>query len=113
MSARNYSIPANFPVFFPLGVVAFDDSAYALLRERLTPEVVANYFAYLFDDATPERPPREFVKRFTYLQSQTRAKIKGLSLTRYELPGIRAFNFVLENSLGGGGVASLRPDPQV
>jgi len=32
---------------------------------------------------------------------------------RYELPGINAFNFVLEDALGGGGVASLRSDPQV
>ena len=30
---------------------------------------------------------------------------------RYDLPGISGFNFVLEASLGGGGVASLRPDP--
>ena len=32
---------------------------------------------------------------------------------RYELPGINAFNFVLEDALGGGGVTSLRSDPQV
>ena len=32
---------------------------------------------------------------------------------RYELPGIRALNFVIGDSLGGGGVASLRIDPQV
>ncbi|EDO45659.1 predicted protein [Nematostella vectensis] len=31
---------------------------------------------------------------------------------QYELPGINAFNFILEDSLGGGGVASLRSDPQ-
>ena len=31
---------------------------------------------------------------------------------RYELPGIQAFNFVLREALGGGGVASLRMDPQ-
>ncbi|GAA4652719.1 DUF1446 domain-containing protein [Kistimonas scapharcae] len=33
-------------------------------------------------------------------------------VTRWELPGIHALNFLLENSLGGGGVASLRMDPQ-
>lgn len=33
--------------------------------------------------------------------------------SRYELPGINALNFVLKNALGGGGVASLRSDPQV
>ena len=32
---------------------------------------------------------------------------------RYELPGINAFNFVLEDALGGGGVTSLCSDPQV
>ena len=31
---------------------------------------------------------------------------------RYDLPGVHALNFVLEASLGGGGIASLRPDPQ-
>lgn len=33
--------------------------------------------------------------------------------SRYELPGTFAFNFVLEDVLGGGGIASLRSDPQV
>ncbi len=31
---------------------------------------------------------------------------------RFEWPGIHALNFVLHNALGGGGVASLRNDPQ-
>jgi CheY-like chemotaxis protein len=31
---------------------------------------------------------------------------------RYEAPGLHAFNFVLENALGGGGMASMRIDPQ-
>jgi hypothetical protein len=31
---------------------------------------------------------------------------------RWYLPGIHALNFLLEDSLGGGGVASLRMDPQ-
>jgi len=30
---------------------------------------------------------------------------------RYEVPGLNALNFVLEGSLGGGGIASIRPDP--
>ena len=33
-------------------------------------------------------------------------------MTRYALPGLFAYNFVLENVLGGGGMASLRYDPQ-
>ena len=34
------------------------------------------------------------------------------SVTRYDLPKIHAFNFVLMQALGGGGTASLRIDPQ-
>ena len=33
-------------------------------------------------------------------------------VSRWDLYGIHAINFLLENSLGGGGVASLRIDPQ-
>lgn len=36
---------------------------------------------------------------------------KSAQVTRYELPGLNALNFVLENSLGGGGFESLRCDP--
>ena len=32
-------------------------------------------------------------------------------VTRYEVPGISAYNFVLREALGGGGAASLRNDP--
>jgi len=31
---------------------------------------------------------------------------------RWELPGFGAMNFLLEHALGGGGIASLRMDPQ-
>jgi hypothetical protein len=31
---------------------------------------------------------------------------------RFEAPGLHALNFVIENALGGGGMASLRIDPQ-
>jgi hypothetical protein len=31
---------------------------------------------------------------------------------RFEAPGLYAFNFLLQNALGGGGMASLRIDPQ-
>ena len=33
-------------------------------------------------------------------------------VSRYTLPGLNALNFTLENALGGGGMASLRYDPQ-
>lgn len=32
-------------------------------------------------------------------------------VVRYELPGLNAFNFVMQDALGGGGTASLRFDP--
>ena len=47
-----------------------------------------------------------FYSLFSYCQGPGLVKI-------YECPGIHALNFVLESSLGGGGIASLRPDPQV
>jgi hypothetical protein len=34
------------------------------------------------------------------------------SVVRFEAPGLNAFNFLLQNALGGGGMASLRIDPQ-
>ncbi len=33
-------------------------------------------------------------------------------MQRFLLPGSHAINFLLDNVLGGGGVASLRNDPQ-
>ena len=38
--------------------------------------------------------------------------IVGGPVVRYEVPGLHAFNFVLDNALGGGGMASLRLDAQ-
>jgi len=66
-----------------IGVIARHPDDLPLLREQLTPDAVA---AYLAD------------------------KVRG-AVTRYELPGIHAFNFVCEQALGGGGMASLRHDP--
>lgn len=37
--------------------------------------------------------------------------VKG-EVRRYEWPGLNGFNFILDDSLGGGGIASLRNDPQ-
>ena len=33
------------------------------------------------------------------------------SVKRYDVPGMHAYNFVLQEALGGGGAASLRNDP--
>jgi hypothetical protein len=67
-----------------IGVIARDERFVPALRQALTSEVVADYF-------------RHFARG---------------TVTRYEWPGLNGFNFVLENALGGGGVASLRNDPQ-
>ena len=34
------------------------------------------------------------------------------SVSRWELPGSHSFNFLVRYALGGGGIASLRIDPQ-
>lgn len=67
-----------------IGVIAYTPENYILLREYLTEEKVASYFAHLGS--------RE-VKRF-------------------ELPNLLAFNFVLYGALDGGGSVSLRTDAQ-
>lgn len=43
------------------------------------------------------------------------AEFKGLvagPVERFEVPGLAAFNFLMDNALGGGGMASPRIDPQ-
>jgi hypothetical protein len=57
------------------------------------------YLPYLRHALTPERV-REWLGHL----------VKG-PVTRYDLPGIGAMNFVCEQALGGGGMASLRNDP--
>jgi hypothetical protein len=65
-----------------VGLVAYDDDGYALLKREVTAERVKEHFGDL---------------------------VKG-TVTRYELPGIKALNFVLTNALDGGGTMSLRSD---
>ncbi|KQW58160.1 acyclic terpene utilization AtuA family protein [Variovorax sp. Root411] len=65
-----------------VGVIARHPALLPLLREQLTEARVAEWLAHL---------------------------VKG-HVTRYEVPGIDAFNFVCEQALGGGGMASLRND---
>ena len=66
-----------------IGVIARAPRLLALLRAQLTAATVGAYLAHL---------------------------VKG-RVTRYEVPGIHAFNFVCEQALDGGGMASLRNDP--
>ena len=60
----------------------------------------SDYLPFIKAAVTPDA-----VQRFFAVTGVTR--VDG-----YELPGISALNFVLHNSLGGGGVVSLRIDPQ-
>nr|CAB3262767.1 uncharacterized protein LOC100182932 [Phallusia mammillata] len=72
-----------------IGVVARHPIYMPYLRKHLTAANVEEYFKHLFEK-NAEKPLVE----------------------RFELPGINGFNFLLKNCLGGGGVASLRMDPQ-
>lgn len=45
------------------------------------------------------------------LAEHFRGTVHG-AIVRHEAPGLQAFNFVLEDALGGGGMASMRIDPQ-
>ncbi|MDF1748305.1 MAG: DUF1446 domain-containing protein [Alphaproteobacteria bacterium] len=67
-----------------IGVLARNPDFLPYLRTNLTPARVKDVFAHV---------------------------AKG-PVERYEWPGLNGFNFVLRDALGGGGVASLRNDPQ-
>jgi hypothetical protein len=66
-----------------IGVIARRAEWLPLLRAQLTPERVSHWLAHL---------------------------VHG-PVSRYELPGIGAMNFVCEQALDGGGMSSLRNDP--
>jgi hypothetical protein len=67
-----------------VGVAARSAAAFEALRVALPAERVAAFFG---------------------------ERVRG-SVRRYELPGLRAFNFTLGDALGGGGTLSLRADHQ-
>ena len=71
-----------------IGVIARSPEFMPFIKAALTEATVANYMSHTFDDAS-------------------QAQVKG-----WELPGLNALNFLLLNSLGGGGMCSLRIDPQ-
>ncbi|XP_053114086.1 uncharacterized protein LOC128328277 isoform X1 [Hemicordylus capensis] len=73
-----------------IGVIARHPLYYPYLKKSLTAETIESYFQHLLE------------------KEQSGERL----VTRYELPGIYGLNFVLKNSLGGGGTASLRSDPQ-
>jgi hypothetical protein len=67
-----------------IGIIAYDDKDYEIIRKHLTSEVVKKHFEGIC-----------FGK-----------------VERFELPNIRALNFLLHNTLGGGGTVSLKLDAQ-
>jgi len=68
-----------------IGVIARNPAFMPYIRQHLTEERVKQHFSHLMEDDG--------------------------KVHRYEVPGLNALNFVLEGSLGGGGIASIRPDP--
>lgn len=70
-----------------IGVIARDQEFVPFIEAALTEEAVAEWMAHTLNPKTGR-------------------------VTRWSLPGLHAFNFLLEHSLGGGGIASLRIDPQ-
>jgi hypothetical protein len=67
-----------------VGLIAANETIYAWLRENLTAEVVKRLLGGI---------------------------VKG-EVERFEVPNLRALNFILHDSLGGGGTASLLTDAQ-
>ena len=67
-----------------VGVVFFNEKLYLWAVENLTSEVIKNHF-------------KSIVKGDVY---------------RYELPNLNALNFILKDSLGGGGSDTLINDAQ-
>ncbi|KAF0865554.1 acyclic terpene utilization AtuA family protein [Pseudomonas sp. LD120] len=70
-----------------IGVMARDPDYLPWIAEALSPPVLAEWMGHVLDP------------------------VHG-RVQRWYLPGIHGLNFLLENALGGGGVASLRIDPQ-
>ena len=67
-----------------IGIIAYDDKGYNIIQKHLTAERVKKHFTGI-----------------------CHGKVE-----RYEMPNIRALNFILNNSLGGGGTVSLKLDAQ-
>ncbi len=65
-----------------ISLIAYDRKDYELLREKVTPEVVKNWFKDI---------------------------VKG-EVVRYELPQLGAMNFVMYDALGGGVTRTLSMD---
>ncbi|PGH09900.1 hypothetical protein AJ80_07610 [Polytolypa hystricis UAMH7299] len=67
-----------------IAIIARDSSYYQYILDQVTPEVIFSQFSHFI--------------------------ASGGTVTRFEVPGVSAVNFVLTRSLGGGGLSSLRLD---
>lgn len=67
-----------------IGIIARKAEYLPWIRAAITTDAVKAYFAHVCDG----------------------------DVSRWDLPGSNALNFLLQNTLGGGGIASLRADPQ-
>ena len=67
-----------------VGLIAYTDAGYQAIREQVTCERVKQHFS----------------------------KICLGKVTRFEVPNLRALNFLLQDSLGGGGSESVKTDAQ-
>ncbi len=67
-----------------VGLIAYTEAGYRLLRQVLTPERVKDHFS----------------------------SICLGSVERFEVPNLKALNFILHDSLGGGGSESVKTDAQ-
>ena len=67
-----------------IGIIAYNDKGFKIIKDYLTADKVKGHFTGI---------------------------CKG-KVERYELPNIRALNFLLHNTLGGGGTVSLKHDAQ-
>ena len=67
-----------------VGVIAYTEAGYELLRRELTPERVKLHFSGICLGA----------------------------VDRHEVPNLKALNFILHDSLGGGGSESVKTDAQ-
>lgn len=67
-----------------VGLIANTDAAYRIIQQQVTPERVKQHFKSI---------------------------VKG-DVDRYEMPNLRCLNFILHDSLGGGGSESLKNDAQ-
>jgi hypothetical protein len=70
-----------------IGVIARQPEYLPWIAETLTPQVVVDWMSHVLDPVYGR-------------------------VERWYLPGSHSLNFLLENALGGGGIASLRIDPQ-